>query len=649
MARLGEAYVRVRADLKDFDADLERALKASTAKFEKSLNAGLGKKVGKDVAAGVTSELDTALKKSTEKFSDDFEKASKGAGKRGGKGLKEGFQSSAGGGFLEGFFKSIGGAITDGLSGLPPQVRTALGVGVILAAPVILTGVGAAVSAGIALGVTGLGAALASQYEEVRAGARTLMESVREGLVTAAEPFVAPLLEAFGRIDAFFEDLQGRLNNIFGKASGFIQPLTSGVLGFLDLATAGIENFTENADGYIDAISDGMIFLGSAVEQVLTEFGELGEDGETALRDLLFAIADITVFTGKLIVASTELYNVFRNVATGTRWWNDVLRLLSPLLNVSGVAFKNIEEATKAADKALEGYDRTTDKFIDSEGRSIRVTDAQTKALKEQADALQDLRDAQLGTIDSLVSYHQSVRNLAKTAKENKGAFGFDSEKGLETISAYSRALKDAEKSAQEAFQAGKVNEEQAQELYRQRAYGARRAAIEAGVQKSAIDAIFGAISDVIALPPIPDKFAQVASSAASAIAWVQQFNTELNRARFTPGVTVPPPSAGVSSNPPSSPPNSYRGYANGTFSTREQLAWISEGNTPEVVLPLNNPRRTRELASESGLMNILGGDGAMTVLVYVGNEQLDSRMYRVARANERAQARMMSSAPRMI
>lgn len=30
----------------------------------------------------------------------------------------------------------------------------------------------------------------------------------------------------------------------------------------------------------------------------------------------------------------------------------------------------------------------------------------------------------------------------------------------------------------------------------------------------------------------------------------------------------------------------------------------------PEVLLPLNNPARTRELAAESGLMNILGGDG---------------------------------------
>jgi hypothetical protein len=46
--------------------------------------------------------------------------------------------------------------------------------------------------------------------------------------------------------------------------------------------------------------------------------------------------------------------------------------------------------------------------------------------------------------------------------------------------------------------------------------------------------------------------------------------------------------------------------------------------------------------------MNILGGDGASTVIVYVGNEQLDSRMYQVANRNSRNQARMMSQGPRM-
>ncbi len=650
MARLGEAYVRVRADLRDYDADLDAALKRSTDKFEKTLNKSLGSKIGKNVADGMTSEIDGALKSSSKKMSDEFESAGQDAGRRGGAGIRKGLESS---GIGAGILKGIGGLLTDGLSGLPPQFKIAFGIAAIAAAPVILSAVEGAVSAGVLAGVAGIGIALASEYEVVREGARTLTEQLRESLVGAAEPFVAPLLDSFGMIDTFFDDIQGRLNNIFRIASTFVEPLTRGVLGFFDLTTEGIEALTREGSGYIDALSDGMVFFGSAINEVLTEFSELGDEGSQALRDILFAGADIVVFLGDLIRLSTQAYNSFRDLSTGTEWWNTALKILLPGLALGEVIFKDIDRATADADKALESYDNTSQKFIDTEGRSIRVTNAQTKALKEQADAIQDLRDAQFDAIDSLVSYHQSLRDLSKTAKENKGAFGFQTEGGLETIEAYSRALKDAEKSAQDAFASGKANEEQAQELWRQRAAEARRAAIEAGVQKSAIDAIFGAISDVIALPPVEDKFANAAASAAAAIAGARQFAAELNRARFTPGSTMPP-ATGLSSTTSSSANSNYRqsqglgGYVDGGLVSRQQVAWLAEGNRPEVVLPLTNPRRTRELAAKTGLMNILGGDGASITNVFIGNEQLDSRMFRVAKASSAAQARMLNNTPRM-
>jgi SLT domain-containing protein len=92
----------------------------------------------------------------------------------------------------------------------------------------------------------------------------------------------------------------------------------------------------------------------------------------------------------------------------------------------------------------------------------------------------------------------------------------------------------------------------------------------------------------------------------------------------------------------------SVPGYANGGIVDTPHFAMVAEGGNREVILPLSNPGRTRELAQQSGLMNILGGDGASTVIVYVGNEQLDSRMYQVANRNSRNQARMMSQGPRM-
>ena len=649
MARLGEAYVRVRADLRDYDKELDAALKRSTDAFEKTLNERLGRIAGRQIGEGLASELDASVQASGRKLGDDFEDAAEDAGKRGAAGLKRGFGGGGSGSLTESFFKGIGGLLTDGLSGLPPQLKVAFGAGIVAASPAILAGVQAAVGAGIAAGVAGLGIALASQYEEVQDAGKLLGDSLRENLVISAEPFVGPLIESMGRLDAFVEGIGFRLENTFGNAAGWLSPLTSGILGFLDLATEGLESFSENGDEYIDALADGMIFFGDAINEVVTEFGELGDEGGQALRDLLFAGADIVVFLGDLIRLSTIAYSSFRDLATGTEWWNTAIKVLLPGLALADVVFSDVDAATTAADEALKNYDKTSEEFIDTEGRSIRVTNAQTKALKEQADAINDLRDAQLDQIGSLLDYEETLADLGKTARENKGAFDFKTPGGRENIENYRQALIDAEKAATAAYESGRLTREQAQEYYRQLVEGATNAATANGIQKKSIDAIFGAISDVIGLPPVPDKFAEAARTAADAIAAAREFATEINRARFTPGASMPAPPYGVSSNPPSGPTNSYRGYAEGGVSTQEQLAWISEGDTAEAIIPLSNPRRAREVAAQSGLLNVLGGDGASIVNVFIGNEQLDARTFRVVQASNGAQARMLNNTPRMI
>lgn len=652
MARLGEAYVRIRADLRDYDKDLDAALQKSTDKFEKAFNQRLGKQVGKGFAAGISSEIDDALQASSKKMGEDFEDAAEDAGKRGAAGLKRGFGGGGSGSLTASFFKGIGGLLTDGLSGLPPQLKIAFGVGIVAATPVILAGVQGAVGAGIAAGVAGLGIALASQYEEVENSGRLLGDNLRESLVGAAEPFVEPLIRSMGRIDAFFESIQARLNSTFRNASTYLDPLTSGLLGFLDLVTEGLDSFSQDGDEYIDALADGMIFFGDAINEVVTEFGELGEEGGQALRDLLFAGADIIVFLGDLIRLSTMAYNGFREVATGTEWWNTAIKVLSPGVALAGLLFKDIDEATEGADEALKSYDKTSEEFIDTEGRSIRVTNAQTKALQEQADAINDLRDAQLDSIGSLVDYEDALADLRKGAKDNEGAFDFKSEGGRENIENYRQALIAAQKAATDLYLSHELTAEQAQTYYEQLADDAKRAATENGILKSKIDSVFGSVSSLIGLPPVPNKFGLLASAAAAAEESVRRLNAEMNRGRFTPNSTLPSPTGTSSTTSGSSAARQSQGlggYAEGGVVTSEQLAWVGEGGKPEAILPLTNPRRTREIAAQTGLMNILGGDGASITNVYIGNEQLDNRMFRVVQANNASQARALNNSPRMI
>jgi hypothetical protein len=635
MARLGEAYVRVRADLKDFDADLDKTLKASAAKFEKAFNTALGRRLGKGVAAGISDELDASLAASTKAFVADFERQSREGGSRGGRAAGQAFDGSFFGA-LRTLSASVGGLITDGLSGLPPQVRAVLG-GIVIAASVpLIAGLTSIITAGIAVSIAGVGIALASQFDVVQEAATAFGQRMRSILVESSRPFIDPILAGFGRLEAFVISIGSRLDNTFGNAARFIEPLTSGLLAFLDQVTLGIDDLVAGSGGLVDTLAEGFVVLGAAVEESLLLLSDLGEDGESALRDIIFATADLLVFTTRLLVGITRIYRAIRDLAQSTTAFGIAAKILIPPLALLKLGFDNVDESTGRAREGLNDYNNSTGAYARAGLGALTATKAQTKALKEQADALDETRQAQFRGIDSTLDYLDSLDDLTKTLKENKGAFDTQSRGGREGIAAVSRALQDAETRARNLFIERRLTHEQAQQLFSQEREEIYRNAAAWGVTRERIDAIFGAISSVIALPPIDDKFAALTEGISSAEQAARELRIEINRGGFTP------PSFDIGE------PASVPGYANGTISDVAHMAMISEGNRREVVLPLTNPSRTRELAQQSGLMNILGGDGASTILVYVGNEQLDSRMYRVANRNSRSQARVMSQGPRM-
>lgn len=634
MARLGEAYVRVRADLKDFDADLDKALKKSTDRFEKAFNASLGRRVGRELGEGVGSELDASLTASAKAFSESLERRGREGGQRGGRGAGSEFRLAFLGS-LKTVASSIGGLITDGLSGLPPQVRAVLGATVLATFPPLVAGLASALVAGTASAVTGVGIALASQFDIVQESAKIFGRGLRETLVEAARPFIDPILDGFGRIEAFIGEITGRISNIFAKSATFVEPLTSGLISLLDYATAGIEHLVTNSDGLVGALAQGFVFLGSAVEQSLTILSDLGEDGEDALRDMIFAISDIIVFTAKFLAVITEAYGAVRDFAQSTEALAIAAKVASPTLTLMESAFDDVDEATVRADRSLNEYGLTTHQYRRAQQGAITATAAQTKELKDQARAIDDARAAQFRAIDSTLSYLDSLSNLTKTLKENRGAFSFQSEAGRESIRAVGTAFKEAEDRAKDLYATRQLTAEQAQELYEQEREEIYRNAAAQGINKAAIDAVYGSISSIIALPPVDNKFGAFTSGITAAEDALRELRREASRGGFTPNVGV-----GEAASVP--------GYAHGGIITSPHLAMVGEGGNREVVLPLTNPRRTRELAQQSGLMNVLGGDGASTVIVMIGNEQLDSRMYRVANRNSRDQARMMTQGPRM-
>lgn len=86
-------------------------------------------------------------------------------------------------------------------------------------------------------------------------------------------------------------------------------------------------------------------------------------------------------------------------------------------------------------------------------------------------------------------------------------------------------------------------------------------------------------------------------------------------------------------------------GFANGGIVTKPTIAMVGEGGGPEAIIPLNNPRRAREVMQQAGLM----GMSEQVVNVYIGDEQLDSRMVKVAKQVNRGTAKSLSYQPRTV
>lgn len=89
-------------------------------------------------------------------------------------------------------------------------------------------------------------------------------------------------------------------------------------------------------------------------------------------------------------------------------------------------------------------------------------------------------------------------------------------------------------------------------------------------------------------------------------------------------------------------------GHAQGGIFNTEHLARIAEQNRPEVVIPLTDPGRARELAHRSGLMTMMGG-GDTQVIVYIGDEQVMARVERRVSQGLRQFGRDMKYGPRPV
>lgn len=526
------------------------------------------------------------------------------AGDEGGKAFRKKLndQTKKKGGFL-GLTSSLAAALDDGISALPAEVKAAIVVGIIASLPVVAALLTGAISAALIVGFAGLGVLIAAQFEVVRLEGAEALNDLRNILVGAGAAFVQPVLDAIELLRSGAQQLSGPLADLFKTAAKFVVPVTQALLGLVEGALPGLQESLDNVVDLLPTLVEGAELFGESFGEALAIITG-SDDAETSLKALLGGLSAITLAVAYLIRAFTELFGVVVDIAP----------FFFPFL----FALEDGEQKTLALANSTKIY-------TDAELAAIAATNKQEIAMRKQAAAtkaaqkvVDDFIDAQYAAVHSQIDFERALDDVTEAIKENGRSLDIRDEKGRKSAEAVLKGLEAARRAREDNVASGKLTEAEAEAQYQRDLARLRDRALKAGVTKKAYDDLAASVGAVGATPV--DLF--LSKEALATIARIKE------ALRAIVGLSSYKPQ-GPSANSRNRPPTEL---ALGGVFDQPTLAVIGEAG-PEAVVPLNRPERAAQVMSEAGI----GGMG--DVYVYVGDEQLASRMYRVARGAQRQQA----------
>lgn len=652
MAKLGEAYVAVHADLKPFEKDLDRGLKVIVDKFEKTLDKRLGKKFGTDIGTGARE----GLRESFAGIGKDIDSELGGGkartrGRRVGRDLRDGIGDELNNvGPIQKALSSLVTALEDGFSSLPIEVKAVVG-GLLLAALVPVGAfVGAAVAAATIAGLVGIGTALAFQFDEVQTRGKRFVDSLRLRFVNAAESFIGPLDKVFDDFDYRLAILDPTIREVFQRAADYVVPLADGISGLVDGALRGLDRGLRGLDftDFSTALTDGLTEVGDAIGYLFQEVLS-NPDLPQALTDLLTVTSALIIATGDLLSFFISAYKVIGDVAEivgfTVGWLGDLVTAIDAVTS-AGVDTDRLAESWR---KLAFWSDENVSKFVAVGGATkayrvqidgtVRSTDAETKALKALNKQLKDQDTLVNDLISTNVEYQASIDQTIADFDEYDTSLKAGDENGRRNIKNIQEQINNLKDYTTAQVTSGKMTTQAAQSYYNTQITLLEQEFTKRHGNIKQFEEIFGWLIRLQTFPQIPDKFGPFKIS-------LQDTNTLIN-AVYQAALAlskVPAPKL------PSRPGNSGHGpqaYAGGGMITSPTMALMGENYRPELVLPVSQPTRSAQLLANSPLAGSVMGQ--TNVAVYIGDEQLQGRMYRVASGVSQANARNITQRPRSI
>lgn len=599
---LGEAFVAVKADLRPFTKDLEKELTKVVTTFEKRVNESLN-----NLRLGGGNAKDFGSKLGNE-FGDGFANS---FGRKMGDKKKPPWLSIP---------AAFAAALDDGISALPTEVKAAIVAGIIGALPFVSAGLAGAVTAGVGIGFAGLGTFLAFQFEEVRERGTDFADAIRTRLIEAAKPFGTTVIAAMDTIENRVNTRIGPLlDNIFAKSAPFVGMLTEGLLGGIEKILSVIESRMDDIGPLVEEAGAAFEVLSMAVAETLRILIDTGEAGQEGFRDLVYFTGILVLNLAQVIGFLSEVYGTLRNMAEDpviAFFMGPLFPMFVDSSNDAASSTNTLTNSSNALSTEFEGL--------------IPKTQKQEQELKRMAKALEDASKATIGLLQNQVDFERSLDDISDSLKENGKTLDINTEKGRQNVEEFISGLKEAQEVAQDRLEAGELTAQQAAELYNQEIAQIRALATQAGITSSQFDVLFGDIINVAQIQLDAQKMGIIPTNDAlgDAVNTARQLRAQLDAiARFRlPKMGTRP----------------FSEYADGGVVHGPTPAIVGEAGS-EVIIPLTKPARAAQLAQQSGLAAMLGGNAGSTVQVFIGNEQLDARMFRIVEKNNGRQAQNLA------
>lgn len=567
---LGKAFIEVHADTKPFARELGRDLIKILEAAEKDV-----RKLARQTGETIATETGKGIEKNRKKIGNGL-----------GKALDDATKDQ--GGIFSRFAKGIIDSIDDGLSGLPAEVKIALGAALAAMLPFIGAAISGLVNTTIVAAFAGLGFLIGSQFAAVQTGWELLVADLRDLFLGAGVVFVEPVLAAFELIRERLFAMEGWFKEIFATAATFIEPVTGAFLGFIEGLLPGLLDTLQNAASIIASLEISFYNLGRAVGEALSIISG-SQYADQGFRDLLFVIGSLILGTAAFIRALTEIYGRLRDIA---------LLMSGP----KGIAQFAAETAADKSAEAAKNAASANGLWADSFNPLVAQTEAEAKAIQQLNQQITALERLTLAQVNNEIAWEQAIDDFTESVKENGRSLKLTEQAGRDNANALINMAQVALRTRTEQIAlTGDVDK--AEVAFQRQKAAIYALAAQMKLSKADTDRLVGALLDIP--PPAPTGV------TPQSITNMQKFLSLLSTVLgLLPGLGVAGSLLG----------GAGKAYADGGIVTSPTMGLVGEAG-PEAIIPLNKPQRAAQLLSQSGLSNMMGP----TVNVYIGNQQIDA------------------------